>query len=240
MLFCAGLGTRLRPLTNNKPKALVEVNGKPLLQWNIEKLIKAGISELIINLHHFDTLIKDFLQSNDNFGLKIHFSDETKQLLDTGGGLKKASRFFGDGPFLVHNVDILSNIDLNEMLSFHQKNDALATLAVRSRKTSRYLMFEDNSNQLTGWTNIKTNEIKIARISSELVTNFAFSGIHIIDPNLFKFLPEDEVFSIIDAYLEIAKSNKILCYADEDSYWLDVGKPENIEIASKLLNKNKI
>lgn len=240
MLFCAGLGTRLRPLTNNKPKALVELSGKSLLQWNIEKLKNLGIHDFVINIHHFADEIENYLNEHDNFGVNIKISDERQALLDTGGGLKKARHLLDSGEdILLHNVDIISNLNLQEMISFHEEHKPLASLAVRSRKTSRYLMFEDESQELTGWTNIKTGELKISKISSELVSNYGFSGIHIISPKVFDLLPEEDEFSIIDGYLEMAKSHKILCFPHEDSYWFDVGKPENLEAAEKMMIKNK-
>lgn len=237
MLFCAGLGTRLKHLTANKPKALVEVAGKPLLQWNIENLKHAGIKEVVVNVHHFADQIIDFLKKNKNFGLDIHISDEREQLLDTGGGLAKASSFFKEEPFLVHNVDILSDIDFNELMEYHFDNEAIATLAVSSRKTSRYLMFEDMNSMLTGWTNINTGELKISRITTGIITNYAFSGVQIIDPKIFSHFPEEKKFSSIDLFLEVAKTEKIICYEHDDKHWLDVGKPENIDKAERLLKK---
>ncbi len=237
LLFSAGLGTRLRPITDNKPKAMVEVAGKPLLQWNIENLKRAGIEEIVVNIHHFPDQIIDFLKKNKNFGLEVHISDERDQLLDTGGGLAKASHYFLEEPFLVHNVDILSDIDFNALMEHHFDTDAIATLAVSSRKTSRYLMFADENSILTGWTNIKTGDIKISRITTDMITNYAFSGIQIIDPKIFDYFQEEEKFSIIDLYLNVAKTEKIVCYEHDDKNWLDVGKPENIEKAARLLKK---
>ena len=240
LLLCAGLGTRLKPLTNKKPKALVELAGKSLLQWNIEKLIFHGYKQIVINVHHFADQIINFLKSNDNFGIDIQISDERDTLRDTGGGLRHARQFLeGEEHFLIHNVDIITNLDLVEMLELHKDRGAMSTLAVRSRKTSRYLTFEDGSSEMTGWTNIKTNEIKISRISSELVTNFAFSGVHMVNSDIFELLPDEKVFSIIDAYLDIAKNNKVICFPHDASYWHDVGKAENIPAAERSLNKIK-
>ena len=237
LLFCAGLGTRLRPLTDNKPKAMVEVAGKPLLQWNIENLKRQSIEEIVVNVHHFPDQIIDFLKKNKNFGITIHISDERDQLLDTGGGLAKASKYFDKEPFLVHNVDILSDINFNKLMEHHFDNEAIATLAVSSRKTSRYLMFDDEHAMLTGWTNINTGDTRISRITTNMITNFAFSGIQIVDPKIFEHFPEEEKFSTIDLYLKVAKTEKIVCYQHDDKNWLDVGKPENIEKAEQLLKK---
>src|SRR5690606_32019928 len=151
MIFAAGMGTRLKPLTDTIPKALVPVGGKPLLQHIIEKLKRFGFNEIIINIHHFGQQIIDFVQENNSFDIRIEFSDEREQLLDTGGGIKKAAWFFDDNkPFLVHNVDILSNIDLQELYHFHLKNNTIATLLCSIRQTSRYLLF-DTDNHLRGW-----------------------------------------------------------------------------------------
>ena len=189
-------------------------------------------------MHHFADQIIDFVKANNNFGIDIQISDEKQALLDTGGGLKHARPFFErERHFLIHNVDVITNLNLEEMLANHQERDAMATLAVRSRKTSRYLTFEDSSSEMTGWTNLKTGEIKISRISSELVTNFAFSGVHMVSTDIFDHLPDDEAFSIIDAYLEIAKNNRVICYPHDDSYWHDVGKVDNIPAAERSLNK---
>jgi len=236
LLFCAGLGTRLMPLTKDKPKALVEINDKTLLQWNLEKLKAAGIDQVFVNVHHFGDLIIDFLKENNNFGMQIVISDESPKLLDTGGGLKKVSAKLDQNEnLLIHNVDIISSLNLNDLMDYHIAENASATLAVRSRQTSRYLIIDDDSFELMGWTNIKTGELKLSRISSNTVTNFAFNGIHIINSKAFQHLPDEEVFSIIDFYLELAKHQKVIAYPDLDTNWVDVGKPENIPHAEKLL-----
>lgn len=228
MIFAAGLGTRLLPLTKNKPKALVEVNGKPLLQILLEKLIDSGIREVIINVHHCPGQIIDFLDRNNQSGIRIAVSDETGQLLDTGGGLKKASWFFDDGnPFLVHNVDVISDLDFNEMLRYHLAARALATVAVRSRTTSRYLLFDEDM-RLGGWENVKTGE-KILTEKHNKLTRFAFSGIHIIDPAFLSLISETGKFSIVDTYLRLSESEIIKGYVHDQTAWCDVGKPHDLD-----------
>ena len=233
MIFAAGLGTRLKDETLLKPKALVEVGGKPLLYHAIEKLKKSGITEVVINVHHFADQGIQYVNSND-FGIKINISDERELLLDTGGGLKKASLYFaGTEPVLIYNVDILSNIDLDKVKKQHLETGALATLTVRKRETQRYLKF--SNKQMAGWINKKTGETKISipKVFDE-AEEMAFSGIHIVQPEIFSLMPEAERFSIIDLYLELAKSRNIMAFYDDSDLWIDVGKPEELEVARKL------
>lgn len=228
MIFAAGLGTRLEPLTNNKPKALVEVNGMTLLEIIIKRLKSFGFDEIIINVHHFANQIIHFLNHNDNFNTRIEVSDESAQLLDTGGGLKKASWFFDDNkPFLVHNVDVLSDINLDDLYKTHLSTKALATLAVRNRKTSRYLVF-DSSDNLCGWKNITTGEKITSRQPDGETALLAFSGIHIINPRLFTRITQEGKFSIIHTYLQLADQYPIKAYQHDNTKWIDVGKPETI------------
>ena len=197
MIFAAGKGTRLKPITNKMPKALVKVNGIPMLQRVILKLIHYGVDEIIINVHHFANHIIEFLKKNEHFGIRIEISHEEDELLDTGGGLKKASWFFNDNqPFILHNVDILSTIDLTKMFEYHQNNNALVTLAVRERESSRYFLFNQN-NQLCGWQNVKTGKI-IKHNPTNETQRFAFSGIHIIHPDIFDYWPDSSKFSIVN------------------------------------------
>ena len=226
MIFAAGLGTRLRPLTNTMPKALVEFQGEPLLKHIILRLENFGFTEIVINVHHFAEQIIDYLHSNNNFGIGIEISSEADKLLDTGGGLKRARPFFDNEPFLLHNVDIISDINLGDMYQFHCKGSALATLAVSDRLSSRYFLF-DAENRLSGWENTKTGERIIVREEKELKP-LAFSGIHVIDPRIFEFMPQKDVFSIIELYLKAAKKEKILSYRDDESSWQDIGKLENL------------
>lgn len=233
IILAAGLGTRLFPLTKDKPKALVEVQGKPLIQHQLEKLKKEGFSQVLINIHHFGDLVIDFLKKHQNFGLDIQISDERNELLDTGGALRKARDFIrGDEPVFIHNVDVLSNISINEMLNTHRSSGAIATLAVRKRKTSRYLLFNDQ-NQLCAWENVKTGEKKGEWLSSNLI-QAAFSGIHIISPQCIDLFPDEAAFSIIDFYLDVIKSHTVGAYFHDKSVWLDVGKPETLAEAEKL------
>ncbi|MDO9258044.1 MAG: nucleotidyltransferase family protein [Bacteroidales bacterium] len=237
MIFAAGLGTRLKPYTETMPKALVPVAGIPMLEILIKHLLKNGINEILINVHHFAAQVTEFLKLNNNFGANITISNEEDLLLDTGGGLKKAAWFFNDQqPFLVHNVDVISDIDYKEMFDFHNSNKALATLAVSNRTTSRYFLF-DNQIQLCGWENMKTGEIRMARADSQNLTRFAFSGIHIIDPAIFNFMDRDGKFSIVDTYLGLASSHKIIGFKHNPENWVDMGKPEELQKAEIILKK---
>jgi NDP-sugar pyrophosphorylase family protein len=224
MIFAAGLGTRLRPLTNNKPKALVEYKGKTLLEICIRKIINSGFDEIIINVHHFAGQIIKFLEKNNYFDTKIHISDETKQLLETGGGLFFAKHFFDNEPFLVHNVDIISSIDIEKLYSYHIENQAIATLATQKRQASRRLYFDKNSI-LCKWKNEKTGEEKIAR-TCEYSQPKAFSGIHVISPKIFEYMHTGK-YSIIDTYLQVAQSEKIIAFDHTGDNWKDMGRPEN-------------
>jgi NDP-sugar pyrophosphorylase family protein len=231
MIFAAGFGTRLKPITDSKPKALVKIKGKPLLEITISKLIEYGFDEIIVNVHHLAEQIISFLKSCE-FNARIEISDERDKLLDTGGGLKKVKWFFDDGkPFLVHNVDIISDLNLGQMYKAHLQNKSLATLAVRNRESSRYFLF-DEGKMLCGWENIKTNERIIVREQSNL-TQFAFSGVQVIDPKIFEYFPEEERFSIVDVYLNAAKQEKILGYSDNSSNWTDVGRIEDLKKVNK-------
>lgn len=234
MIFAAGIGSRLKPYTLHQPKALVEVGGKPLLQWTIEKLKNAGIDSITINIHHFGGQIIDFLEENKNFGVEINISDERDLLLDTGGGLKKAGHFLaGEEPFLLHNVDILSTIDLQQLLHFHQENKPLATLAVKERTGSRFLLV-NSKNELCGWENINTGETIMARKGGSF-RRTAFSGIHIVSPEIFNLIEEEGVFSITQLYLRLAGENILLGYDHSSDYWNDLGKPKNLLKAEEAI-----
>ena len=235
MIFAAGLGTRLRPLTNDKPKALVEINGQTLLEITIRRLVKFGFTDIIVNVHHFADKVIQCLTDNNGFGATITISDERGELLETGGGLKKATDFLkGNEPFLVHNVDVIHDLDLQAFYQNHLKTKALATLAVRKRSTSRYLIFSPKM-QLRGWQNIKTGEVKLPRRSVGQLSLFAFSGIHIISPELLPLLTENGKFSIIQSYLRLAKIHFIQGYDHTDSYWIDVGKHDSLAEAKIYL-----
>ena len=238
MILAAGLGTRLRPLTDFKPKALIPLAGQPLLFYIINKLISAGINQIIINLHHFPDSIIEYIEQNNKFNIEIVFSKEEK-LLDTGGGLKKASWFFDDGQsFVLQNVDVLSGIDLLKMMEYHKQKKSLATLAVRQRKTSRYLLF-NQENHLVGWQSQETEQKKIVEPAVQNPENLAFMGIHILSPDIFSLFPKNDKFSIIEAYLELAgKGHKIIAYRNDKDYWMDLGKKENLQNAEKYLSSN--
>ena len=238
MILAAGKGRRLQPITNDLPKALVKVGEKTMLQHSIEHLKQSGFDQLIINLHHFSGQIKQYLREHKNFGADIAFSEEKFQLLDTGGGLKHASWFFQtDNSFIIRNVDILSNLNLSHLYHFHEKQQAMATLVVRRRESSRYLLF-DNDNTLCGWENIITGEKKIIR-HVKAYQRLAFSGIHISNPLIFNKMPVKSVFSILDVYLEAAAKHNIIAYIDENAYWFDIGNLEKLEKARRFFRNNE-
>ena len=234
MIFAAGLGTRLKEETSNKPKAMVEIGGKPLLQHAIEKLKKEGFSEVVVNVHHFSELVIEFVK-NHHFDIPVYISDETDKLLDTGGGLKKAAPFLaGDEPVLIYNVDVLSNLDLKNLVQEHLRSGTLATLVVRKRKTQRYFKF-NKEKRLVGWLNKKTGKKMIVLPENfENATEMAFSGIHIVNSEIFNLMPAEDRFSITNFYLELAKSHLIKGYFDESELWMDLGKPEELAKAKQL------
>ncbi|MGB0033851.1 MAG: nucleotidyltransferase family protein [Candidatus Acidiferrales bacterium] len=241
MILAAGLGTRLRPLTDSRPKALVEIAGRTLLEITLSRLRAVGIREVIMNVHHFADMILEYLKANDNFGMQIAVSRE-EVLLDTGGGLKKAAYFFLEGsnssekPFILHNVDVLSTIDLLRMVQFHIENQALATLAVQDREASRYLLF-DGQRQLCGRRSGRDQKTELVRSSKE-VQPLAFSGIHVISPRIFAMMMEEGAFSIIDSYLHLAaRGNKILAFRADEYYWRDLGRPDNVMQAAQDLKQ---
>ena len=242
MIFAVGLGTRLKPLTDTMPKALVPVAGKPMLEHVILKLKSAGFDEMVINVHHFAHQIIDFLKEKDNFGIKIWISDETDCLLDTGGGIKKAASFFTDGePFLVHNVDILSNMDLKMLYEQHMQSGNDATLLVSPRKTARYLLF-NSANRLCGWVNKDTLQTKPEGFiyQPEIQKEYAFSGIHVISPTLFNYMGDTWTgkFSIMDFYLQTCRKAKLGGYIKEDLHLIDIGKPETLAQAEEFILQN--
>ena len=242
MIFAAGLGTRLRPLTDNKPKALVEFNGQTLLQWNIMRLLKAGFNRIVVNVHHFAPLVIKYLDDNNCFGADIIVSDESDQLLDTGGGLKKASDHFKDGqPILIHNVDIITNIDLMAIYDYHKVQHALATLAVRNRKTSRVLLFDDE-DLLRGWRNNTTGELKLPLVNTqpETLHPLAFSGIQVINQELLGLMTETGKFSMIDVYLRLSATHAVRAYRHNEDYWTDVGKIEELKAAEEKFSDNEL
>ena len=237
MILAAGLGTRLRPLTDNRPKALVEVAGRTLLEITLSRLKLFGIRDVIINVHHFAEMIVDYLKENDDFGMHIEVSRE-EILLDTGGGLKKAAYFFLespsplDEPFILHNVDVISTIDLRRMAQFHTENHALATLAVQDRETSRPLLF-DEQLQLCGRQSGRDQKPDLVRPAPHAKA-LAFSGIHVISPRLFAMLTEQGIFSIVPAYLRLAaEGEKILAFRADEYHWRDLGRLDDLMKAAQ-------
>lgn len=229
MILAAGLGTRLRPFTNTRPKALFTIQDIPLIEIVLKRLMTFGVSEVIINLHHFPQQIIDFLKSRNHFGMHIEFSLEEK-LLDTGGGLKKAANFFDDDqPFFLHNVDVLSDVDLNLMVQQQKKTDCLATLAVNQRQTKRYLIF-DECHLLCGWKSLLEKKEILVRSPSGRTVELAFGGMHVIAPAIFTKAPTEEAFSIIDWYLQLARTGERIGAFRIDQYsWQDIGKFKNEE-----------
>jgi NDP-sugar pyrophosphorylase family protein len=226
MVLAAGLGTRLRPLTDNRPKALVEVSGRTMLELVLSRLSAFGIRDIIINVHHFADMVVQYLEDNRNFGLRLEISRENI-LLDTGGGLKKAGWFFHgtSEPFILHNVDVISTIDLPRMVDFHIHNRALATMAVHDRKTSRPLLF-DEQLQLCGRATETTTP------SGHL--HLAFSGIHVVSPRLLTTMNEEGIFSIVTTYLRLAAAGeRIFGFRADEYYWRDLGKPESLRQAAE-------
>jgi NDP-sugar pyrophosphorylase family protein len=243
MILCAGLGTRLRPLTNDRPKALVTVAGRTLLEIALLRLRAFGVSEAIVNAHHRAEMIVEYLKTHDSFGMRIEVSRE-EVLLDTGGGLKKAAPFFLEGggslrePFILHNVDVISTIDLGRMMRFHSEQAALATLAVQDREASRYLLFDEHG-KLCGRRAGLDGKSELARPASG-ARALAFCGIHILSPQIFAKMEEEGSFSIISAYMRLAaQGEKIVAFRADECYWRDLGRPENVIQAGQDLSSGK-
>ncbi|HEY6444027.1 MAG TPA: nucleotidyltransferase family protein [Candidatus Acidoferrales bacterium] len=241
MILAAGLGTRLRPLTDSRPKALVEVGGRTLLEITLSRLRGFGIHDVIINVHHFADKVLDYLRANGNFGMHIHVSRE-EVLLDTGGGLKKASHFFledfstFDEPFILHNVDVISTIDLRRMMESQMQSRALATLAVQERETSRYLLF-DEKLELCGRRSGNSEKGEMIRPAAA-ARALAFCGVHVISPRIFGMMTEEGAFSIITSYLRLAGSGEKICaFRADEYYWRDVGRPEHVLQAARDLEQ---
>ncbi len=231
MLFAAGLGTRLKPFTDNNPKALALVNGKTLLEHNIRYLQRHGIDNVVINVHHFASMIEDVLTANKGFGSNITISDERLEVLETGGGLKNAAHLLHNSdPFVVMNVDVLTNLDLSKIIAAHKADNALATLAVMNRTSSRHFLF-DSAMALCGWTNNTTGEKKASRDTQHTLP-FAFSGIQVVSAALLNDMPFEGKFSIVDEYLYLARQHTIRGYDHTGDVFIDVGKPESIEKAA--------
>jgi NDP-sugar pyrophosphorylase family protein len=233
MILAAGLGTRLKPFTDKQPKALAIVNGKSLLQRNVEYLQSFGIKNIIVNVHHFAHQIIDMLKQSNGFGSNIIISDETEKVLETGGGLKKAAWFFKDSKaFILLNVDVLTDMDINLMMKHHMLQKSLATLAVTNRKSSRYFLFDEMQN-LCGWKNEIKGEQKMSR-EVPVCTQKAFSGIHIISPDIFSLMKNEGKFSMVDVYLELSKTYTVTAFDHSTSKFVDVGKRESIAKAEEM------
>jgi N-acetyl-alpha-D-muramate 1-phosphate uridylyltransferase len=236
LILAAGLGTRLMPLTASIPKALVSINGKTLLEIAINKLANEGFNDIIINVHHHSEKVIDFLKSRQFQGARISISDESSQLLDTGGAILKA-RWFLDGhePFLVHNVDIVSDISLQTLLNEHVAKGGLATLSVSHRQTKRYFLFDDDL-KLKGWTDISSGEIRWAGEAVPQARQLAFNGIHMINPEIFNLFEEEGKFSIIGSYLRLAQDHLIFGQVQPHNTWFDLGKPDQLSLVSEFLS----
>jgi len=226
MILAAGLGTRLRPMTDDRPKALVEWQGKALLDYVVEKLRNEGFSEIIINVHHFAEKVMEHVKKKDNYGLRIEFSHEKDELLDTGGGIAKASWFLREGPFLVYNVDILSNISLGALMEAHRQSGAIATMAVKERVTSRSLLM-NNAGYLKGWRDNRSGETILCDEPADELTPIAFSAIHVMNPEVFDHFPGKARWPIMPFYLELARTRAVKLYRHDADRWTDMGKLES-------------
>ncbi len=236
MIFAAGLGKRLGKMTENIPKALVDINGKTALQMAVEKCSAHGFNDIIINVHHFADMVDDEVRRLNKMGFKISVSDEREMLLETGGGLFKARGFFDKSPFLIYNVDIISDLDLSALYRFHLEKKGLATLAVRNRPGNRFYLI-DKSGQIRGWRNRSTGEKILAGTAEEELSELAFSGMHIVESEIFDYMNEG-VYTMTALYLKLAAEHKIFTFRDDEGYWGDIGTPENLESIRKLSNKN--
>jgi len=233
MIFAAGLGKRLGKITKSIPKALVDINGKSVLQMAVEKCSAYGFNDIIINVHHFADMVEDEVSRLNMMGFRIKVSDERDKLLENGGGLYKARDFFDKNPFLLYNVDIVSDLDLYALHRLHLDKKGLATLAVRHRPGNRFILI-DKEGQMRGWRNISTGEQIITGISDEELSEIAFSSMHIVEPEIFNYM-HDGVYSMIDLYLNLAKEHNIYTLKHDEGYWIDVGTPESLDYVRKLL-----
>jgi NDP-sugar pyrophosphorylase family protein len=239
MILAAGLGSRLGSLTQEQPKALVKVGAIPMIDRLLIKLQEVGIEEVMINLHHLADMIKTHVNNQTHNGIEIRFSHETDLLLDTGGALVAAKNFFrGDLPVLIHNVDILTNLDISVMTDYHLKHQAQATLFVSGRSSQRALLFDKNF-QLCGWTNLKTDEIKWVNHPSDNLSPLAYNGVWLAQPEFIHQIPFKEKFSIIDAWLHMAKNKSVIGYRNDQVSWHDLGTVEKISHAEDQLNLKK-
>ena len=233
MIFAAGLGKRLGDITEKIPKALVDINGKTALQMAVEKCRQFGFNDIIINVHHFADMVEDEVKKLNRMGFSVSISDEREMLLENGGGLYKARDFFDKAPFLLYNVDIISDLDLSSLYRLHMEKHGLATLAVRHRPGKRFLLI-DKSGQLQGWRNISTGEEILIGDAPEELSEIAFSSMHIVEPEIFDYMNEG-IYSMIDLYLSLAREHNIYTLKHDEGYWIDVGTPESLDYVRKLL-----
>lgn len=235
MIFSAGLGTRFKPWTDAHPKALALVNGKPLLQHNIEYLQKYGITDVVINVHHFADQIIEAVQQNKGWGSNVLISDETDEVLETGGGLLKAKNLLQNGePFVTLNADFLTDLNITDLITFHKNKKALISFGITNRKTSRYFLF-DEENRLCGWRNTKTGEEKIS-IAKDNLKEMAYSCVVVFQPEIFELIPQRGKFSLVETYLSLAANHPIYGYNHSGDKLVDVGKPESVAVAEKLFS----
>ncbi len=232
MIFAAGMGRRLGKITETIPKALVDINGKTVLHRAVEKCTSAGFGDIIINVHHFAGMVEEEAEKLNRMGFSVSVSDERDKLLENGGGLYKARHFFDREPFLLYNVDIVSDLDLSSLYRLHTEKRGLATLAVRNRPGKRFLLI-DSSGRLRGWRNISTGEQILAGTVDEELTEIAFSSMHIADPVIFNYMG-DGIYTLIDLYLRLAADHEIFTLKHDDGYWVDIGTPESLEVVRKL------
>jgi MurNAc alpha-1-phosphate uridylyltransferase len=237
MIFAAGLGKRLGKITENIPKALVDVNGKTALQMAVEKCTAHGFSDIIVNVHHFAGMVEDEVKRLNNMGFRISVSNERELLLETGGGLYKARDFFDKTPFLIYNVDIISDLDLSALYNYHFEKKGLATLAVRNRPGNRFFLI-DRSGIIRGWRNISTGEQILTSATDVELSEIAFSGMHIVEPEIFDCMSEG-VYTMTTLYLKLAAEHNIFTFRDDEGYWGDIGTPESLEYVRKLFETKK-
>jgi MurNAc alpha-1-phosphate uridylyltransferase len=235
MIFAAGLGKRLGAITLDVPKALVDINGKTALHLAVEKCSKSGFNDIIINVHHFADMVEEEVRKLNEMGYCISVSDERDMLLENGGGLYKARSFFDSNPFLLYNVDIISDLDLPALYRLHTEKKGLATLAVRHRPGKRFLLV-DSTGRLRGWRNISTGEQILAGTSDTGLSEIAFSSMHIAEPEIFNYMTEG-IYTLIDLYLRLATDHRIYTLKHDEGYWVDVGTPESLELVRKLLSE---
>jgi len=233
MIFAAGLGKRLGKITKNIPKALVDINGKSVLQLAVEKCTSYGFNDIILNVHHFADMVEDEIRRLNEMGFKLSVSDEREMLLENGGGLYKARDFFDTEPFLLYNVDIVSDLDLGSLYRFHLQKQGLATLAVRHRPGKRFLLI-DSLGQLRGWRNISTGEEILTGKWDKELNEIAFSSMHIVDPEIFSYMNKG-IYTLIDLYLRLAGEHSIFTFRHDEGYWVDIGTPESLEYVRSLL-----